>query len=492
MALRLPGQHSTAWVIAETGVSAIFSFLSLLVIGRVIGPLEAGVGATAVAAFLVLDTGASLFTDSIVQRPGLTRAHLRGAMTVTVLVGLASGALLAGAGPLWSGWTGHPEMFWLFLALAPLMPLSAYSGASAGFLMRDQRFRLLSLRVLVGQPVALLAGLLAAAHGLGAWAVVINQAVTTGVTFLLMLVFARMPLRPGLERAALADLWPVAAPQIAAVVLLSGRYRLFLLALGLLLAQAVLAQAHFAFRMIDAAVIVIGGAIARIAMPRLCALQDDREALARCYGQIVQLPPMIGLPIALGVALVADDLVAALLGPAWDGTAQAARIVALAACVTFVQGDPFSLFVAIGRARWNFYGAAAGLAIPLLALVIIQPETTVGAALAWSSQAVLLTPVVVFVVLRTLRRSLPWLLRQAAPGLVAGAAMVPPVLLVQAAMEGAPPLTRLLAATAVGGAVFLPVAWIALGRRLPPALRRHVPAATPEPRLAGMATEMPR
>lgn len=476
--LRLPGPHATVWVLAETAAAALFSLGSLLVIGRVIGPHEAGIGAVAIAAFLLADVaGAALFPDALVQRPELSARHLRSALTVAMLVGVAGAALLLATAPLLAAGAGEAEILWLLVALAPLLPLSAFSGTGSGLALRGHRYRLLALRVLVGQPVALAAGLVAAAAGLGAWAMVINQAVATVLVFLLFLAFGRLPLRPLLDRRALAELWPVALPQIGAVVLMVGKYRIFLLVLGLLLAQAALAQAHFAFRMLDAALSVVRSALSRIALPRLCALQQDRAALRRCYGEIAELPPLIGLPLALGVALVAEDLVAALLGPAWAGTAEAARIAALATCASFLHGEQFSLFVALGQARRNTIAALASLAVPLLALLALRPETPAGAALAWSMQPLLVSPVLAWLVMRDLGVSPLWLLRRAAPGVLAGAVMVAAVLLQQGAMAEAAALPRLVASVAVGAAVFLGTAWLALGRRLPAALATARPGA---------------
>jgi O-antigen/teichoic acid export membrane protein len=468
MGFRLPGPHSTAWVLAETAASAGFSLLSLMAIARVIGPHEAGVGAIAIAAFLLLDVfGATLFPDALVQRAGLGERHVRSALTVAALVGVAAAALLLGAAPLLAPHAGGEALPWLLLALAPLLPLSAVSGTASGLAIRGQRYRLLALRVLIGQPVALGAGLAAASAGLGAWAMVANQVVATLLVFLLFMAAGRLPLRPALDRAALAELWPVALPQLAAVVLIVGRYRIFVLVLGMLLTEAALAQAHIAFRMVDAALFVVWGAVARIAMPRLCAVPTDREALARRYGEAAQLPPLIGLPLALGVVLVAEDLVTALLGPAWAGAADAARVVALAACLTFLHGDPFSLFVALGRARWNTWVAVANLAVPLAALAVLQPATPAGAAIAWGAQCVLVTPVLAAVVLRTLGRSPVWLLRQALPGLLAGGVMVAVVLAVQGVLAEVGALPRLVAAVCAGVVSFAGAAWLALGCRLP-------------------------
>jgi PST family polysaccharide transporter len=150
--------------------------------------------------------------------------HADSAATASVAVGAAAGLALAAAGPfLAGGSTSSSEVPWLALALAPLLPLSAFSGTASGLLLREQRFRLLALRLLIGQPLALAAGLLVALAGHGPWAMVANQAVNTLVTFLVMLRGGRLGLRPRLDLGALRDLWPVAGPQVAGVAVMAGK-----------------------------------------------------------------------------------------------------------------------------------------------------------------------------------------------------------------------------------------------------------------------------
>jgi O-antigen/teichoic acid export membrane protein len=194
---------------------------------RVIGPHATGVGTIAIAAFLIMEVfGAVLFPDALVQLPGLTRRHSDSAVTAAVLVGVVLGLGLAAAAPLLAAGAGAPEVTWLILAVAPLVPVSAFSGTVSGLLLREQRFRLLSLRLLLGQPLALTAGLVLASHGYGPWAMIVNQVVATSVTFLVMLG-DRSGLRPRLDPGALRDLWPVAGPQMAGVAVNIGRYRIF-------------------------------------------------------------------------------------------------------------------------------------------------------------------------------------------------------------------------------------------------------------------------
>lgn len=475
--LRLPSSRSPAWVLAETATSALFSLFSMLLIGRVIGPDAAGTGMIAIASFALLDLiGATLFPDALVQHRALTARHAASALTGATLVGAAMGVALALLGPLLAGWSASPSVAALCWALAPLLPVSAFAGAGAGLLLRDHRYAPLAARVLVGQPLALAAGLLLAAGGHGPWAMIANQAVATLVAAAIVLGFGRLWLRPQLDRSALRDLWPVALPQVAALAVLIGRYRLFLVLLGLVTTEAVLAVSHFAFRMLDAALVVVWQSTGRIAMPRLCGLQGDRHAQAEAFGDIAQLLALLGMPIAAGIALTAPDLVHALLGPAWQDAAGAARIVGLAALLTFVHGDPLSLFVARGKARWNLYVNIGAMAVPLAVLLVIRPQTAEGAALAWASQSLVLPPLLTWLVLREIGRPLPWLLARLAPGLVATAAMAAAVLALQATIRVSP-AADLLASAGLGAAVYAGVAWAMLRGRVPRALLRQPVAA---------------
>ena len=459
----------------------MFSLIAMLAIGRVIGPHATGLGTVAIAAFLALDVfSAVLFPDALVQLPRLERRHATSAVIASVLLGAVLGACLAAAAPLLAAGADAPELVWLVLALAPLVPVSAFSGTVSGLLLREQRFRLLSLRLLLGQPLALGTGLFLAASGCGPWAMVANQAVATSVTFLVMALGGRGRLGFRFDLGALRDLWPVAGPQMAGVALNIGRYRIFLLALGLALPQALLAMSHFAFRLLEAALGLVWQAAARLAMPRLCALAHDREAMAEAYGDVAELQALLGLPICAGVALVAPDLVAVLLGPDWAGTAEATRVVALASMATMFHGEQSSLFVAVGKAPRNLQVAIALLVVPFAALLLVQPETPREAAFAWSAQCLLVPPVLAWMVLRELGRPLRWLARRVAPAVIATAAMALAVLAVQSAVA-APPLPHLLVSVLAGMEVYAVVAWLALGRRRPRAMVTAVPASASSP-----------
>jgi O-antigen/teichoic acid export membrane protein len=469
---RIPSSTSPAWVAAETLGAALAAMIGLLFIARLIGPQEAGTGAIAASVFLTIDFPlAALFGDALLQRRAPEERHRASALWATLLAaGLATLGLVALA-PWIAEATGVAALTPMVWALAPLLPCSAAAGLLAAMALRARRYRLLALRVLLCQPLAIGAGVLAALAGWGAWAMVVQQTVATLAVFLLLAATARWRPAFTLRRDALAELWPVAGPQILALLVFNGRYRIFIIGLGMVVAEAVVAVTHIAFRLLDVAMAVVNGATSRLAMPRLAALQHDRTALAEAYGDLAQLQALIGLPIAVGLAITAPQLIALLMGGAWMAAAEPARLVALAAIPAFLVGPAPALWLALGRTRINLMLQLLAFTIPLLVLVVLQPRDPTGAALCWIGGSLAGPPVQLLLALRALNRPLRWLMgRLLAPLLgTLGMAAVASWVVVEAAPLG--PSFTLLATAGCGAMVYLVTVALGLGLRWPPALK---------------------
>lgn len=463
----LPGPQAATWVLVEASLTALMSLASVVVIGRIIGPAAVGLGTVAIAAFFLLELlPTSLWTEALVQRPRLTPRHASSAVTSAVLTGAACGLILAGLAPHLGDGTAAP----LALALAPLLPVSAFTCSVTGLLLREQRFRLLAGRAMVGQPLALAAGVATGLAGHGPWALVVQQAVATAVALALVLGWGRLRLRPMLDLATLRDLAPVAGPQYAATVVDLSKYRALIVALSAILPAAAMAHAHVALRVVDGVVAPVAQIMARLALPRLCARQGDRPALVECYGRLVELQALLGLPAVVGVALVSPELVAVLLGPDWAGTADASAVAALGAVAPFLAGPHAALFIAVGRAGLNLRIALGTAAAQALALLALRPGSALEVALAMALAGAALAPVLAWLVLRELRRPPWWLLARLAPAGLACAAMALAVLLLRRGVPMAP-VAAMLASMALGGLVYGLAAGALLGFRRPAGLR---------------------
>jgi O-antigen/teichoic acid export membrane protein len=468
----LPASGSPAWVAAETLGSAAFSLVGLLFIARLIGPEAAGIGAIAASAFLTIDFPiAALFGDALMQRRNLEERHRSSALWMTIGVALIAVLGLFLAAPLIAHAIGAPILTDMIHVLALLLPFSAASGLLASLALRARHYRLLAQRVLVCQPLSVGLGVLAATAGWGSWAMVVQQAAATLSVFLLLSLLSGWRPRLIFDRAAIGDLWPIAGPQILALLVLNGRYRIFILALGTMVAEAVVAVTHVAFRLLDVSMSVVSGASARLAMPRLSALQHDRDAMAECYGDLAQLQALIGLPIAVGLAITAPQLVTLLMGGAWTEAAEPARLVALAAVPAFLIGPAPALWLALGRTRMNLITQLIAFAVPLAALLFVRPTDATGAAVCWVGGTLAVVPLQLILGLRALDRPLRWLGAQLLIPLVATATMAAVALLVAQHVQAKPALMAISLIGGCGATTYVAMLALLLGGRWPRALR---------------------
>lgn len=467
----LPASASPAWVAAETLGAAVAALVGLLFVARIIGPGAAGIGAVAASVFLTLDVPISaLFGDSLLQRTDLQERHRSSAFWATMAVAALGILALWLAAPLVAAATAMPVTE-MIRALALLLPASAASGMMSSLALRDRRYRLLALRVLVCQPLAVGAGVLAALAGAGAWAMVVQQAAVTLSVFLLLLLRLGWHPHRTLRRAPLADLWPVAGPQILAILVYHGRYRVFIVGLGMLVAETVVAITHIAFRLLEVALAAVNGAAARLAMPRLAALQHDRAALAEAYGDLAQLQALVGLPVAAGLAITAPQLIELLMGGPWLAAADPARLVALAAIPAFLVGPAPALWLALGRTRMNLWMTLVAFAMPLAGLVILRPQDAGTAALCWALGSLAVPPLQLLLALRTLRRSTLWLGRRLVAPLLGTLVMTVVAAWVARALAGQAATVVLLGAAMAGAVTYAAVVLPALRFRWPRALR---------------------
>jgi O-antigen/teichoic acid export membrane protein len=453
----LPGPQGAAWVVAETATSAVFSLVGLLFVARVIGPQQAGLGALAASAFLLIEGPASmLFGDALMQRRHLSPEHIATAFWVTLGVSVAAAVVLALLAPLIAAASGLPEMVPMLQVLALLLPLSGLGGMFSGLALRERWYRLLALRTLIGQPLALAAGIAAGLHGAGAWALVVQQSVASVAGFALMALWFKPWPAPRIDRPALKELWAVAGPQVTALVVMTGRYRAFLLVLGLTSSELVVAATHVAFRMVDVAGSIVVSAIGRLAAPRLAALQHNRTGLAESFGMLSRWQSLGGLPVALGLAVVAPRLIEALMGPAWAGAAAPAQVVGISAALWIAGGPVMALWLAMGRTRMNLWVQGVACVLPLLLMAVLRPSTPAMAAWCWASTALLLPAGQLHLALQALHRGWFWLAHWMAPALLAALAMLVGAELLHRATADWPAAWSLAAMIAAGG-----LAWAA-------------------------------
>ncbi len=124
----------------------------------------------------------------------------------------------------------------------------------------------------------------------------------------------------------------------------------------------------------------------RVLLPAYSKMTDDFGELRRSFIETFTLILLIGLPIAIGISLVADPLIGLLLGDRWLEAIPLLKILVVYAIASICIANQGPLLIALGETRLlsNLYGLGVMLQIPAV-LIAIEYSGVIGVAWAVSS-----------------------------------------------------------------------------------------------------------
>jgi O-antigen/teichoic acid export membrane protein len=471
----LPAEHGTdnsalrgkvtrglTWTIIDQWGRLALNLVVFIVIARLVAPSDIGLVALAAVftsfAQIFVDQG---LADALVQRRGVTRAHIDTAFWVS----LATGTILALVGilvahPL-AALFGEPELGPILQVLSLTVVLFALSSTQMALLRRELAFRSLALRGLFAIGGGSVVGIGMAATGWGAWALV-GQQITVGVLSVAAL-WTVSPWRPTLEVSPqhFRQLFSFGINVVGSDILAWLSRRTDNLLIGFFLGPLALGLYTVAYRILEAGSALLIGIARKLAFPTFSRLQHDPERMRRAYLRVTRTSSAVVMPGFIGLALTAPELITVLFGSEWVEAGPVASVLFLIGVVYTVTAFSAALLNAAGRPDvvlrfrlvttvFNVVGFAVAVQFGILAVAaayVIRGYVLMPLNLHWLRKYAGIQP-----------RDFLWQLRGVT---AATAVMAVAILVVKFVLEGAVPMPVLLLAEFVAGATaFLLALWM--------------------------------
>ena len=406
------------WSGLEAAGGAMLSVISAFAIARLIGPAELGVGAAAAAVHVLLWVAVNaLFADALVQRAGVDDTVASSAFWASVGVGVLAMPVQIGSSWVLGGLLHDDRLVPMALLLALPLPLVGAGGAMQGVLTRARGYRALAARTIVGQGAGAAVGIVLASNGAGAWAPVVQLAVSSFAGAATLLAAAGWRPRWVFSAHAVRALLTVGLPLTASTLVQLGRYRLFAILIGGTAGASALGQVHVAFRLVDTVRELAFTALWRLMLPILSEQQHDRAALLATVDRLLRLSSRLLLPLCAVLAVSLVPVVSVILGPSWAAAGHAALpLVGLMALLGLMFPSGVAL-VAAGGARQALYANLVGLVATSVLVLIARPADPWHAVLVWCGGQLFVSPYAMWMngkmlgvgPLRPLRAGLAWL-----------------------------------------------------------------------------------
>jgi len=430
--------RSGMWISMSHGLNTVLEVVRQAILGRLLGPEAFGL----LGICLVFTRGLELFTElgigpALIHRQtdiekatqtAFTMRLFRGIGLTLVTWPVAVGAAL---------WYNEPQLRELIFALSFLFTISAFVNPNAILLSKQLDFRRLTILDITVTLCGTVTVLWAAFAFRSVWALIAGNVVSALVR--VGMSYALLPGRPTLrfDRAIAKELLQYGR-YITGFTILQFVFEFDKLLVSKLLGFRAAGFYELAFRLANLPATHIQRVAATVFFPAYSSLQNDRPKLAIAYLTVMRVVGGLSIPTAIGLSVLAPDVMRVVWGPSWIPAGQSLRLLALYGLARSIAGITGNLHNAVGKPEYSFYLTVGKLIVTGAA---IYPMTIWwgidGTAIAVSVPQLLMTVAGLFVAQRqvgidlktTVRALSRILLASSAMAVVVGGvrAMLPPV-----------------------------------------------------------------
>jgi O-antigen/teichoic acid export membrane protein len=460
--LRDEVKAAVIWRSGSQIAAQLVAWCSTLAVIRILDPADYGLFAMTqvVLAFLNFLNGWG-FASALVQDREISERKIAQAFGMMLLVNGAIALVQLGLAPVAAEYYRQPVVADLLRLQALIFLATPFIALPEALLIRELDFKRPALANLSATFVSATVAITCALAGLGVWTLVYAPLAFFWTRALVLVAASRFFVRPSFRFAGAERMFKFGATLVGgfffwtiltqADVFIAAR---FLSAHDLgLYAEALFLTTIIAAKFVPP--------LNEVAFPAYARIQNDPAALTAAFLKAVRLIMLVTCPLYFGLAVVADDAIALVLGAKWLAMAPLVAILAFAMPMFTL----YSLFgpavVALGRTGITMRSAMIGAVVMPAAFLLGIQWGASGLAWAWVL-AFPVVPAAAFIQARgPLGLSAGGMAGAVAPGLAGSAAMAIVVALAEFALEGLAGWQRLPLLVALGGASYLALLLVA-------------------------------
>ena len=382
------------WSATQNWGTQIFTFLTFLVLSRLLDPKDFGLVALATVfiafAQIFLDQG---FTDAIVQRDQLDQEHLDTAFWTSVLMGgLLTILLIILVEPI-AGIFQEPQLApvlrWLSLAFV----FAALSSTQQAILQRQLAFKSLAIRALLSAALGGIVGIGLAFLGFGIWSLVIQNLVNVLVSAIVL--WRVSDWRPSLRFSGkhFKDLFLFGLNVVGSKVLDFFNRRSDDFLIGYFLGPTTLGYYTIAYRLLLVLIRLLTSVINTVAFSAFSRLQHDLNQMREAFYTATQYTSLITFPAFIGLSILAPEIIPALFGPNWGPSIPVMQILTLIGILHSVSYFNGSVIKATGKPSWRLGIMFLNAVCNVIGFLFVVRWGIVAVATAYVSIGYLLIPI---------------------------------------------------------------------------------------------------
>ena len=372
------------WLSGAKFVGQLFAWVITLVVIRLLTQADYGLMAMAMlfVNFLMLLNELGLGAV-LIQREQLDEEEVRRIFGIVLLINAIFFTILFLSAPLMAAFFNEPGLASIIQVLSFQFLIGAFEVVPVSLLERELDYKKKSLVYLGASVSGGITTLLLALNGFGVWSLVWGSMTsmtlkTIGINivspFLRLPSFSLSGLRRTLSFGGLVTIertmWFF---YIQADVLIIGK----------LLGKEALGLYAVAMHISSLVMHKIGGIINDVVFPAFSRIQGDPDKVAHYFLKTVRIMSFVVFPLFFGMAAVADEFVAVVLGEKWSEIGPILSILVLVMPLRMVSNLLPPALQGVGRADTSVYNLGLAMVLMPLSFVVASPWGLMGVSLAW-------------------------------------------------------------------------------------------------------------
>ena len=386
--------RSIAWSGLESlGVSILLIF-TVIIMARILGPLDFGVATLALGlVYIPLIIAERLFHDAIIQRKELTTLHLDTTFCVSIGIAILLVLGIWTISPVVAKFYNEPRLSTALQLSSLSLLFNAPSGILIADLRRKMQFKPLALRNMVATLIGAMVGLIMAINGFGLLSLICQQIVQSFIG--MIIIFASVDQFPRLRFSSvhLKDLIGFSTLAIVSETIRNSQFRLFIVVLGYYSGLTTVGYFEIASRVVGSLIFFWQNAINSVAMSAFSKLQSNKFEFKKAFRQITEINASLIVPVFAGLFVITPEMVMTLLDKPWVASTPIIQLMSIGALFSSIRQFSPVVFNSLGRPQYNLIEALPGLMIPALVLLVLMPTTLIAQGTIWVGRLVITIPI---------------------------------------------------------------------------------------------------
>jgi O-antigen/teichoic acid export membrane protein len=374
--------RGAAWMVLFRLFDRSIGIVSTVVLARLLLPADFGLVAMAMSVIAIIEMATAFSFDiALIQKKDPTREHFDTAWTLNLALATGGGLVTVALAYPAAAFYGDERLAAVMLAIGAAWFVSGFENIGVVNFRREMNFgaefRLLATKRVVTFAVTMTAAVLFRSY----WTLVIGMA--AGRLCGVLLSYLMQPYRPRLCFSRARELFSFSGWMLLsnlAMVLLS---RAPHFVVGSMFGARTLGAYTVGSEIANLPHTELVAPINRAMFPGYSRLTDDMQAFRKTCVDATSAIFHLVLPMSIGVALMAPQVVRLLLGPQWSEAVPIIQILSFAGAVSALTANNMSAYQALGMPRLCTATLLARMLLLFAGLAVLaRPFGVVGVALA--------------------------------------------------------------------------------------------------------------